>query len=80
MTPAPPRRSSSRRNAVAGLGAALRSAWCTVSDAEYESVRDEGRLTVTLDVHAPGYVPLEALLRATESQPDVVHARTAPPS
>lgn len=51
-----------------------------MSDSEYESLREEGRLTVTLDVHAPAYVPLEALLRAAESQPGVVHVRIAPPS
>ena len=67
-------------DAVPGLVAAFRSAGCAVSDSEYESVRAEGRLTVTLEVHAPVDVPLETLLRAAESQPGVVHVRIAPPN
>jgi hypothetical protein len=50
-----------------------------VSDAEYESVREEGRLTVTFDVDTPSHVSLEALLRAAESQAGVVRVRIAPP-
>ena len=65
-------------DAVPGLVAALRSVGCTASDSEYESVREEGRLTVTLDVHTPAAVPMEALLRAAESQPGVVRVRIAP--
>ena len=66
-------------DALPGLVAAIRAAGCAVSDSEYESVREEGRLTVAFDVDAPLHVPLETLLRAAESQPGVVRVRIAPP-
>jgi len=66
-------------DALPGLVAAIRAAGCAVSDSEYESVREEGRLTVAFDVKAPPHVSLEALLRAAESQPGVVRVRIAPP-
>lgn len=65
-------------DALPGLVAAIQAAGCTVSDAEYESVREEGRLTVAFDVDAPSHVSLEALLRTAESQPGVVRVRIAP--
>ena len=40
-------------DALPGLVAAIRAAGCAVSDSEYESVREEGRLTVAFDVDAP---------------------------
>ncbi|HEY7139404.1 MAG TPA: MgtC/SapB family protein [Methylomirabilota bacterium] len=64
-------------NAVPSLVAALRSAGCAVSDSAYESVREEGRLTVTLDVHTPADLALDGLLSAVESQPGVAHVRIA---
>ena len=66
-------------DALPGLVTAIRAAGCAVSDSEYESVREEGRLTVAFDVDAPLHVPLETLLRAAESQPGVVRVRIAPP-
>lgn len=66
-------------DALPGLVAAIRAAGCAVSDSEYESVREEGRLTVAFDVKAPSHVSLEALLRAAESQPGVVRVQIAPP-
>lgn len=44
-----------------------------VSDSEYESVPEEGRLTATFDVQVPAGLAPDALLRAVEGQPGVAH-------
>jgi putative Mg2+ transporter-C (MgtC) family protein len=62
---------------IPAIVSTIRSAGCTVSDSEYESAPEEGRLTVTLDVHGPADLALDALLRELESQPGVAHVRIA---
>jgi hypothetical protein len=63
---------------VSAILAALRAQGCAVSNTEYESALDEGRVTVTLDVQVPAGLAPDALLQALEGQPGVAHVRIAP--
>jgi putative Mg2+ transporter-C (MgtC) family protein len=63
---------------IPALVSTIRSAGCTVSDSEYESTLEEGRLTVTLDVETPANLALDGLLRAVESQGGVARVRIGP--
>jgi putative Mg2+ transporter-C (MgtC) family protein len=65
---------------IPGVVDAIRSTGCAVSDAEYESALDEGRLTVTLDVQVPLGLAPDALLHAAESQPGVARVRVTTPT
>jgi putative Mg2+ transporter-C (MgtC) family protein len=63
---------------AASLGvirAALRAEGCRVSDAEYESVPAEGRLTVTFDLQIPAETAPDTVLHAVEGLPGVAHVR-----
>ena len=60
---------------LAAIRDAVRGQGCVVSDVEYESATEEGRLTVTFDLQVPGGTATDALLHAVESQPGVAHVR-----
>ena len=60
---------------VAAIRAAVQACGCALSDAEFESIPGEGRVTITFDLQAPGGTDPEALLRAVEGQPGVAHVR-----
>jgi len=60
---------------LGAIRAAVRAEGCGVSDEEYESAPEEGRLTVTFTVDVPGGTAGDAVLRAVESQPGVAHVR-----
>src|SRR5262245_57096926 len=65
---------------LAAVRAAAEAQGCVVTDAEYESVPEEGRLTATFDVQAPVTFVADALLRAVESQPGGVHVQLSKPA
>jgi putative Mg2+ transporter-C (MgtC) family protein len=60
---------------LAAIRAAVQAQGCVVSDADYESVSEEGRLTVTFDLEVPAGTAADAVLRAVEGQPGVAHVR-----
>lgn len=60
---------------LSAIRAAVRGQGCVVSDVEYESATEEGRLTVTFDLQVPGGTATDSLLHAVESQPGVAHVR-----
>ena len=60
---------------VAAIRAAVQAHGCVLSDAEFESIPGEGRVTITFDLQAPGGTDPEALLRAVEGEPGVAHVR-----
>jgi putative Mg2+ transporter-C (MgtC) family protein len=60
---------------LAAVRTAIRTHGYAVTESEYESSPEEGRLTVTFDVQLPASASAETLLRAVEAQPGVTHIR-----
>ena len=60
---------------LAAIRAAVQAQGCIVSDAEYEIIPGEDRVTITFDLQVPGGADPNTLLRAVEGQAGVAHVR-----
>lgn len=60
---------------LAAIRTVVQAQGCAVAGEEYESVPEEGRLTVTFDLQVPAGTASDAVLRAIERQAGVVHVR-----